>query len=338
MQLTQRSLFLSPLRGLSLLLALACGAATAIAAQNPQPSPPPPQGQEPAPSPKQEPSTSQEPQKPAESPQENPKAPPGPLKPLLPPKERAWSILYDGVAETNSDKRAKAVKALGLLKGNVDAEEAALDALKDEKSNVRAAAASALGSMRAAHAKPALRSALDDDEPEVVLAAANSLMLLKDLDSAYEIYYGVLTGTTRTNKGLIQEQLKILHDKKKLAEIGIEQGIGFIPFAGFGYDAYKTIAKSDSSPVRAVAAKKLARDPSSVTADALVAATQDKNWIVRAAALDAISERGDKSLISRITLSLDDEKDDVRFTAAACVAYLSDLPSKRRATPAVSGN
>lgn len=248
------------------------------------------------------------------------------------PGERAWGILYDGLAENSAEKRAKAVNALGLVTRNEDAEEAALDALKDDKVNVRLAAVSALGSMRAPHAKTALEGALDDEEPAVVLAAANALMLLRDYDSAYEIYYGVLTGTTRTNKGFIKENLKIFKDKKKLAEMGFEQGIGFIPFAGFGYDAFKTITKSDGPPLRAAAAKRLAHDPSSVSADALVAATtEDKNWIVRAAALDAISERGDRSLIPRITLALDDDKDDVRFAAAGCIAHLSDLPAKRRA-------
>jgi HEAT repeat protein len=273
---------------------------------------------------------SEGPQEPQEQRKEQAKDTAREAKPLS-PAERAWGILYDGLAENSADKRAKAANALGLVTRNDDAEEAALDALKDEKVNVRLAAVSALGSMRAPHANSALERALDDEEPAVVLAAANALMLLKDYDSAYEIYYGVLTGTTRTNKGFIKENLKILKDKKKLAEMGFEQGIGFIPFAGFGYDAYKTITKSDGPPLRAAAAKRLAHDPSPVSADALVAATEDKNWIVRAAALDAISERGDRSLIPRITLALDDDKDDVRFAAAGCIAHLSDLPAKSRA-------
>lgn len=292
----------------------------------------------PTPTPEQKPAPNDEkPAPPATAQQESPKPVPAPKK-RLSQREHAWQILHDGLAENNGDKRAKAVNSLGLLRRNVEAEKAAVLALKDDKSNVRVAAASALGSMRALHAQPELESALDDDEPAVVLAAANSLMLLKDLDSAYEVYYGVLTGTTRTNKGLIKEQLKILKNKKKLAEIGIEQGIGFIPFAGFGYDAWKTIMKSDSSSVRAAAAKKLTHDPSPATAEALVAATQDKNWLVRAAALEAISERGDRALLRKINLSLDDEKDDVRFTAAACVAHLSTLPGKRVKAAAAAGN
>jgi hypothetical protein len=72
----------------------------------------------------------------------------------------------------------------------------------------------------------------------------------------------------------------------------------------------KTLVKSDNSPVRAAAAKKLAHDPDPASAKALVAATQDKNWVVRGAALEAIAERGDRSLLSKVAPSLDDDKDE----------------------------
>jgi HEAT repeat protein len=278
---------------------------------------------------------------PSASPETAAKEAPEPTPTLVkpqPPRQRAWAILREGLADSNVEKRAKAVKAVGLLTRNPEAETAALQALKDEKSDVRVAAASALGSMRAVHAKEQLKSALDDDEPAVVLAAANSLLQLKETDCAYDIYYGVLTGDTRTSKGLVKEQLKMLHDKKRMAQLGLEQGIGFIRFAGYGYDIVKTVTKSDASPVRAVAAKKLAHDPSPASADALISASHDKNWIIRAAALEAISERGDKSLIPRTGLSLDDEKDEVRFIAAACVAHLSDMPARRHLSAAVAEN
>src|SRR5713226_5234241 len=94
---------------------------------------------------------------------------------------------------------------------------AALAALKDEKPEVRLAAAAALGSMSAVNTKEQLKEALDDSEPIVALAAANSLLTLKD-DSAYEVYYAVLTGEKRYHQGLIREQLKMLRDKKKMAQ------------------------------------------------------------------------------------------------------------------------
>src|SRR6267142_2391930 len=240
--------------------------------------------------------------------------------------EKAWGILRHGLKDENADKRAKAVRSLGLLPGNTEAEKAAINALQDKKPNVRMAAAAALGSMQAQHANLELEGVLEDSEPAVVLAAANSLLLLHD-DVGYDIYYDVLTGERRASKGLIKEQLGTLKDKKKVAELGFEEGIGFIPFAGMGYEAFKTVRKNDSSPVRAAAAKQLAHDPDPGTAKALVKATTDKNWSVRAAALEAIAQREDRSLVPQIAAALDDEKDLVRFTAAACVAHLSDLPA-----------
>ena len=242
--------------------------------------------------------------------------------------EKAWGILRDGLKDDSADKRAKAVRALGLLPGNAEAEKAAINALQDKKPNVRMAAAAALGSMQAQHANLKLEGALQDSEPTVVLAAANSLLLLHD-DVGYDVYYDVLTGERRASKGLIKEQLSTLKDKKKVAELGFEEGIGFIPFAGMGYEAFKTVRKNDSSPVRAAAAKQLAHDPDPGTAKALVKATTDKDWSVRAAALEAIAQREDRSLVPQIAAALDDEKDLVRFTAAACVVHLSDLPANK---------
>src|SRR5882672_9717589 len=144
-----------------------------------------------------------------------------PAKPALSLRDRSWEILHGGLEIDSTEKRVKAVTALGLMKGNAEAEKLAIAALKDQKTDVRVAAATALGSMHAVRAKIPLEVALDDNEPAVVLAAANSLMLLKDSNFAYDIYYGVLTGTVRTNNGVIKEQIKeqmkILHDKKNRA-------------------------------------------------------------------------------------------------------------------------
>lgn len=244
------------------------------------------------------------------------------------PAEKAWGILRDGVKNKSADKRALAVRALGLLAGSAEAEESAKSALNDEKANVRLAAAKALGAMHAEHAKIELEGALEDSEPAVVLAAANSLLLLHD-DLAYDIYFAVLTGERRADKGLIKGQLDTLKDKKQMAKLGFDEGIGFIPFAGMGYEAFKAVSKDDSSPVRAAAAKQLAHDPDPATGKALVAATTDKKWQVRAAALEAIAQRADRSLLPMVAPALDDEKDLVRFTAAACVAHLSALPANK---------
>jgi HEAT repeat protein len=75
--------------------------------------------------------------------------------------------------DESADKRAKAVRALGLLSENTEAGKAAINALEDKNPNVRMAGAAALGSMQAQHANLELEGALLDSEPTVVLAAAN---------------------------------------------------------------------------------------------------------------------------------------------------------------------
>jgi HEAT repeat protein len=49
---------------------------------------------------------------------------------------------------------------------------------------------------------------------------------------------------------------------------------------------------------------------------------------MKAAALEAIAQRGDRSLVPQIAAALDDTNEVVRFSAAACVAHLSELPEK----------
>jgi HEAT repeat protein len=107
-----------------------------------------------------------------------------------------------------------------------------------------------------------------------------------------------------------------------MAQLGFEEGIGFIPFAGIGWEAIKRITKDDSSPVRAAAAKVLAKDPDPAATKALAEAAGDESWLVRAAALEALAKRGDPSALDPVEQSMSDEKEAVRYTAAAAVLRL----------------
>jgi HEAT repeat protein len=238
------------------------------------------------------------------------------------PREKAWAVLQDGLKNEHAAQRSTAVRVLGLLPGNLKALDLATQALKDEKDEVRASAAYALGSMGAKSAILKLREALNDKETLVVLTAAQALLSLGD-KAGYEVYYAILTGERKSKPGLIAGQEKMLKDPKKMAEFGFEQGIGFIPFAGLGWGAVKALTKDDVSPVRAAAAKVLANDPDPRSGEALADAAEDKSWTVRVAALEAIAKRGDRSLIPKITAALDDDKEAVRYTAAAAVLRLS---------------
>jgi HEAT repeat protein len=239
--------------------------------------------------------------------------------------QKAWDILNQAAAmsDSNEQKRAQAVSVLGLIKNNPQSEALALKALTaDDKPEVRAAAATALGEMSATAAIPQLKNALKDKDVGVVVSAAHSLYVLKQ-PVAYEVYYAILSGEKKSGEGLLADQKKMLSDPKKMAQFGFEQGIGFIPFAGIGVGVIKAVTKDDVSPVRAAAAKILANDPDPRSGEELVKSASDKSWIVRTAALDAIAHRGDPKLASQIVPQLDDDKDVVKFTAAAAIIQLS---------------
>ncbi len=241
------------------------------------------------------------------------------------PREKAWQVLQGGATEKDSATRSIAIRSLGLAIRDKNAEKLALAALQDQAVPVRIAAASALGKMEAKSSIPALKEILKDKDMGVILAATNSLRSLGD-PSAYLIYYAVLTGERKSGEGLVAEQKKMLSDPKKAAQFGFETGIGFVPFGGLSYGVYKTFTKDDVSPIRGAAAMALAADPDPKSAKALVDATRDKSWIVRASALDAIGHRGDRALVADIMDALTDEKAEVKYTAAAAIYHLSGEP------------
>ncbi len=248
------------------------------------------------------------------------------------PRAQAWKVLDAAVADKSTDKRVKAMRALVLLRHDARAIALARLALHDDQPVVREAAANALGQMHAHGEIPSLRELLDDHETSVVLAAANALNEMQD-KSAYRVYFSVLTGARKTGHGVIVDQAKILKDRKKMAEMGLEQGLGFVPFAGMGYSAVRALKQDDVSPVRAEAAEALALDPDPDSGQALLEATKDKSWLVRAAALSAIAKRGDTKMITDILPALADQKDSVRYTAAAAILRLSSIAPPRVSTP-----
>jgi HEAT repeat protein len=236
--------------------------------------------------------------------------------------DHGWDVLKAGVADNTDEKRAKAVRALGLIVQNARAQELAEKAMQDAKPQVRVAAATALGQMGAKSSAGKLADAIKSDDSALVFAAANALYVLGD-PRCYQVYYAVLTGEKKSGEGLVESQMKMLKDPKALAKLGFDSGIGFIPFGGAAVQAFKTVTKDDSSPVRAAAAQKLIRDSDPKTREALGRMLSDKKWMVRAAVVDAVAKRDDTSLLSAVLPLLSDENDTVRLTAAATVVRLS---------------
>ena len=112
--------------------------------------------------------------------------------------------------------------------------------------------------------------------------------------------------------------------------LAFEEGIGFVPFASIGWTAIKEVRKDDASPVRAAAIRVLTDDRDPTTTEALLDATQDNSWLVRAAALESLARRGNPAALSTVELGLNDEKDVVRFTAAAATVRLNMIQKTKR--------
>jgi HEAT repeat protein len=102
--------------------------------------------------------------------------------------EKAWKILDAATSDSNTEKRMNSISTLGLITHNPHTQQIALHALEnDEKPEVRASAANALGDMGATATIPQLTKAVKTDKDAgVVLAAAHSLLMLKQ-QSAYEV-------------------------------------------------------------------------------------------------------------------------------------------------------
>jgi len=270
-----------------------------------------------------------------EAPQKTPPSPPANAPKQVPTasteprtlKEQAWEVLQTGATADKTSDRAAAIQATGLIPSDPRARKIAEIAIQDDAPEVRSAAAAALGEMHARRSIPKLKAATEDKDPSVALAAAHALLLLND-DSGYDVYYEVLTGDRKTGKGALSQAAEF-KDPKKLAGLGFHQALGFIPFAGLGWRAFKVVKKDDSSPARAGAATVLAKDRDPKTTEALVNAVGDKNWIIRAAALEALARRGNPSVLGTVELYLSDEESVVKYTAAATALRLIAIKQSR---------
>jgi HEAT repeat protein len=247
--------------------------------------------------------------------------------------EKARTILENGTHQKRAGSRVAAVRVLGLLPQDEQAAQMAENALKDSSPLVRAAAATALGQMHASEAAEELKQMLNDKDLHVEMAAAHALQQLND-PACYEVYYALLTGERKGDSGLIAQEMKILHDPKQVAEMGFNERIGFVPFASAGWGAVETVMKDRKSGTAAKAAliSALATDPDPRANDVFVTATQNKKWVIRVAALEAIAKRENPALSPKIEESLNDSRNDVKYTSAAAIIRLDDVAKARQAT------
>ena len=247
------------------------------------------------------------------------------------PADQAWDILQSAATNSSSTQRLAAMRVLQLLPGQAKAAQLAEQGLLDKDSAVRSSAALSLGTMKSKGSIPKLITAVHaEKDGDVVMAYAKALTELGN-ERGYEVYYAIVTGTRKSGQGLVggeeQELNNVLKNPKQMEAMAFEQGIGFVPFGGIGFQAYNAFrsAQEKEPIVQAAAIRILATDPDPRTGKALVAAaTGSKSSLVRAAAYDSLARRADKTLLAEILPGLSDEKPEVKVTAAAAVIRLSE--------------
>lgn len=262
----------------------------------------------------------------------NPKPVPPPTNPRIINSD-AWKLLAEGGASEKSSQRANAVSALATIGTESRAVRLIEAALDDTDRQVRVLAATALGEMKSHGSIPWLREALDDSAAEVQFAAARSLWAMGDHTGQY-ILAEVLAGDRRAGPGVVRGRImdakKKLHDPGALTLIGVNETAGaFLGPFSMGLFVIEAFVRDSSAPARVLCATLLAPDNSPDTLDELQEALGDKNWVVRAAAAKALGNYRRKGVIPKLQELLQDDKEPVRFMAAASLVRLTRRAAKR---------
>ena len=250
-----------------------------------------------------------------------------PARPLTPAEltAKAWTMLSDSVADQrHADVRVQGLAALGLLGSNPRSLRLIESAMTDHDVDVRTAAVLAAGQTRAPSTTSAMRRMLDDSEPQVAYAAALTLWKMGDR-SGEDILMAVVDGERRTSATLVSGTEhtvnKDLHSPSTLARIGALQGASMLlgPF-GIGLTAYEYIRKNGGDSARVTAIEQLSQEKTEPLRKQFIAALNDKDLGVRAAAAKALSTYRQPDTSAAIATLFADSKVPVRLTAAA--AYL----------------
>jgi len=232
--------------------------------------------------------------------------------------------------------RLQGLAAIGTISGTDErAVKIAIDALRDHDAQVRAAAANALGQMKATQAAPDLKAALDDTG-EVAFAAAKALCDIGD-PSGRAMVVAVIAGERKDTPGIltnaVRDARKKFHHPEGVLLLGGQEAAGsFFPPAGMGIVAVKDAFKLRGTSGQASAAEALAKDPEPYAVTLLEWALTDDKWEVRSAAAKALGERGTADSKSKLgTAMITDKHTAVRTLAAAVIIRIDRLENS--ATP-----
>jgi HEAT repeat protein len=239
----------------------------------------------------------------------------------------AWTTLTNALQDPkHPDVRIQALAALGTLNNNARAENLITSTMKDPDYDVRTASILAAGQTKDRNLTTPVRDMLNDNEPQVAFTAATALWKMND-HSGEDILVAVVNGERKAKAGLKDSTMhtisKDLHSPSTLARIAALQGASMLlgPF-GFGVGAYEYMHKNGVDTSRATAIELISEEKTLPIRSTLIAALNDKDPGVRAAAAKALGHSyHDKEISDALLPIFDDNKRPVRLTAAA--AYIN---------------
>ena len=227
------------------------------------------------------------------------------------------------------DHKQQALAALGTIPGTDQrAVKLGVDALHSKDTQIRVAAANALGAMKATSAAPDLKAAFEDTG-EVAFAAARALVNMGD-PSGREVLVAVIAGDRKDTPGMLTNAVRDARKRMRHPEGLLLMGAGdaggamFGPPAAIPFGAAQAAFKMKGVSGRAAAAQALEKDPEPYAVTLLEWALTDHNWEVRAFAAKALGARGSADSIPKLQDLLNDDRNTVRTYAAASIIRIED--------------
>ncbi len=251
-------------------------------------------------------------------------------EPKAPELEKADRVLTEGLKSSNPDTRKEVVAALSLAGAREPYLSQVHGALEDKDIYVRLAAVASLVDLEKKNAAPGLTKALYDEAPEVSYAAAKALWKLGN-PTGKAALLSVISGDSKTNSGPIsakkRDMLRMMKTPRTFVLFALQQSAGFVPFPGVGegLSSLTLLTTDQGASGRSESVILVAHDPSPEVKQALREALRDKDHAVRAAGVHSVAVRDDPAFIEDVIPLLDDQRDSVKFRAAAAYIRLTGI-------------
>ncbi|HSM78031.1 MAG TPA: HEAT repeat domain-containing protein [Bryobacteraceae bacterium] len=254
------------------------------------------------------------------------------------PQSQAWTQIHEGVASTKWLTRQQAAASLSATAPSGEPVRLLISLLEDRTPDVRQTAAAALGQLKARAALPALKKAMDDEDPGVAFFAVRALWDMGDLSGREDLEE--ILGKERAPavggvQGAVRSMKKKMENPKEVALMGARIASGFVlgPF-GIGVTASMELLKDSGAAARAVSAEMLAEHCTAESRKVLEARlAAESSEAVKTAIARALGSCNDPASIPMLAAYLNDSRDSIRLMSAASIVRLSEKPAPRGRNP-----